>query len=319
MDTAAETTSRNVSSARDVPSTAKSSQRSSISTQSSSDFVSESPRQKVKSPVQPKSQNQRRSSSGSLNSANKSEKARRLSANQVVNELKKNDSFIDSSKNFSDSSSDSSSSESSKTSKSTDKARVPSSQSNASINKTKPDASKMSSRKSSSSSIAKVNSGEWLVKLFTSDLKGVSMEGTNSNVYIALIGYDNHECEKVWLSKQIASSKNKDLFEAGKCDEFLVSAPNVKKLKKIRIGIDNAGFGAGWHLQKVEIIDQRDGTRYLFECNKWLSKDEDDGAIERILIADDDDDSSSSTISLPSQDSIKKVKSKTPSVINSTK
>jgi hypothetical protein len=318
LDTAAETTSRDVSSARDVPSTAKSSQRSSISTQ---DFGGESPRQKVKSPVLAKSSNQRRSSSGSLNSANKSEKAKRLSANQVVNELKKNDSFIDSSKNFSDSSSDSSSSESSKASKLTDKGRVASRQSNASINKTKPDPSKMISRKSSSSSIAKVNNGEWLVKIFTSDLKGVSMEGTNSNVYIALIGYDNHECEKVWLSKQIATSKNKDLFEAGKCDEFLVSAPNVKKLKKIRIGIDNAGFGAGWHLQKVEIIDQRDSTRYLFECNKWLSKDEDDGAIERILIADDDDDddASSSTISSSSQDSIKKVKSKTPSIINSTK
>ena len=82
MDTAAETTSRDVSSARDVPSTAKSSQRSSISTQ---DFVSESPRQKVKSPVL-KSVNQRRSSSDSLNYV-QCEKARRLSANQVVNEL----------------------------------------------------------------------------------------------------------------------------------------------------------------------------------------------------------------------------------------
>jgi len=93
------------------------------------------------------------------------------------------------------------------------------------------------------------------------------MEGTNANVYIALIGYDNHEAEKVLLTNKIAKSKNKDLFEAGKCDEFLVAAPNVKKLKKIRIGLDNKGFGAGWHLEKVEVVDQRDGTRYFFECN----------------------------------------------------
>ena len=269
--------------------------------------------------MQLKSTNQRRSSSDSLNGATKAGKSKRLSANDVVNELKHTDSFVDSSKNFSADDSDDTSNESYKApTKLTDSARVSSRQSNASINKTKPDASKISSRKSSSNSIAKVNSGEWLVKIFTSDLKGVSMEGTDANVYIALIGYDNHECEKVWLSKQIAKSNNKDLFEAGKCDEFLVSAPNVKKLKKIRIGIDNTGFGAGWHLQKVEIIDQRDGTRYFFECNKWLSKDEDDGAVERILIADDDDDASS-TISSSSKESIKRVKSKTPSSVNSTK
>jgi hypothetical protein len=142
------------------------------------------------------------------------------------------------------------------------------------------------------------------------------MEGTNANVYIALICYDNHEAEKDCLTNKIAKSKNKDLFEAGKCDEFLVAAPNVKKLKKIRIGLDNKGFGAGWHLNKAEVVDQRDGTRYFFECNKWLSRDEDDGAIERVLIAGDDD-SDSSTLSSSSDSS--KSKSKNTSLANSIK
>ena len=79
------------------------------------------------------------------------------------------------------------------------------------------------------------------------------MEGTNANVYIALIGA-NREAEKVWLNKKIATSKNKDLFEAGQCDEFLVNAPNIRRITKIRIGIDNSGFGAGWHLDKVRFF-----------------------------------------------------------------
>ena len=155
------------------------------------------------------------------------------------------------------------------------------------------------------------------------------MEGSDANVYIALIG-ENQEAEKVWLSKQIAKSKNKNLFEAGQCDEFLIFAPNIKRLKKIRIGIDNTGFGAGWHLQKVECIDVGDGTRYLFECNRWLSKDEDDGKVERVLMADDDSVSESSIASSASSKSssstysdIEKPKSKNsslvPSKVNSTK
>ena len=143
--------------------------------------------------------------------------------------------------------------------------------------------------------------GEWLVKIYTSNLPGISMEGTDANVYIALIG-SNSEAEKVWLTKQIATSKNSDLFEAGACDQFLVVAPTIKKLKKIRIGIDNSGIGAGWHLKKVEVIDQSENTSYLFECNRWLSKSEDDGRVERVLYADDESlsDSNSSSSSYTS-------------------
>ena len=257
------------------------------------------------------------SSKNNYNNNNNNNKSKRLSANEVANELKKNDSFLEN--NFdTDDSSSANSTVSNKGPKLLTDARVASRQSNASINKTKPYSSKLSSRKSSTTSSTAL-SGDWLVKIYTSDLKGVSMEGTNANVYIALIGYDDHEAEKVWLTNKIAKSKNKDLFEAGKCDEFLVAAPNVKKLKKIRIGVDNTGFGAGWHLNKVEVVDQRDATRYFFECNKWLSRDEDDGAIERILIADDDDDDDNdSSITSSSSESIKS-KSKNTSLANSIK
>ena len=44
-------------------------------------------------------------------------------------------------------------------------------------------------------------------------------------------------------------------------------------------------MAAGWHLKEVLIESKTDGRRWLFECNRWLDKKEDDGKIERELIA----------------------------------
>lgn len=126
-------------------------------------------------------------------------------------------------------------------------------------------------------------SDEWIIKVYTSDLKNKLFEGTNANVYITLIGAKN-ETEKFWLDKSKVKSKNKNLFEAGNIDEFLVTSNiELDKLHQIRIGHDNTGFNSGWHLEKVEVINKNDNTLYLFLCNRWLSKDEDDGRIELVL------------------------------------
>jgi len=52
---------------------------------------------------------------------------------------------------------------------------------------------------------------------------------------------------------------------------------------RCRIGHDNAGGGGAWFLDKVEIDCPALGRKWLFPCNRWLSKDEDDGALEREL------------------------------------
>jgi len=114
-------------------------------------------------------------------------------------------------------------------------------------------------------------------------LNNKSFEGTTANVYINLIGAKN-ETEKFWLDKSKVRSNNKKLFEAGNIDEFLITSNiELDKLHQIRIGHDNTGFGSAWHLEKVEVINKNDSTLYLFVCNRWLSKDEDDGRIELIL------------------------------------
>ncbi len=65
---------------------------------------------------------------------------------------------------------------------------------------------------------------------------------------------------------------------------FEFTAPSVgKPMKKIRIGHDGAGLGAGWHLARVIVENLRTGECVTFECNRWFDKGEDDGAIERDL------------------------------------
>lgn len=143
----------------------------------------------------------------------------------------------------------------------------------------------------------------WLIKVYTSDLEGRKMEGTDANVYISLIGPNSNETGNLMLDKKLAKSNNKDLFEAGQRDEFtLTTLSDIQTLSKIRIGHDNKGLGSGWHLNKVEVVDLDTNKSYLFKCNRWFDKKEDDGKIERILDADksnDDDDDSDSVTPTP--------------------
>lgn len=59
-------------------------------------------------------------------------------------------------------------------------------------------------------------------------------------------------------------------------------------IEKIRIGHNNKGITAGWHLDKVEVRrlndDGETSTSYTFPCGRWLAKDEDDGSVVRELI-----------------------------------
>ena len=121
--------------------------------------------------------------------------------------------------------------------------------------------------------------------MFTSDLKRKSSEGTDAKVYIELVGSNNKVTERIWLDKNVSVSGNKNLFETGQCDEFLIKAKKLKNVVQVRIGHDNSGFGSGWHLNRVEIVNKSDSRLYEFPCNRWLAKDEDDKKIERTLDA----------------------------------
>ncbi|XP_071795423.1 lipoxygenase homology domain-containing protein 1-like [Asterias amurensis] len=139
------------------------------------------------------------------------------------------------------------------------------------------------SRRKSSTSLreeialeAKASMETYHVFVTTSDVRGA---GTDANVYIVLFG-ENDDTGQHFLK---ASKTNRDKFERGKTDEFIIEAVDIGEIQKIKIGHDNKGGFAGWKLDKVEIDAPSLGKKWFFPCGRWLDKGEDDGQIERIL------------------------------------
>ncbi|WAR01120.1 LOXH1-like protein, partial [Mya arenaria] len=123
------------------------------------------------------------------------------------------------------------------------------------------------------------------VRTLTSDL---SSAGTSANVYIQLYGRDIATQQKDLC---VSKLDRKDKFKRGQEDVFIVELEDVgEKIEKIRIGHDNSGIGSGWHLNMVKIRRLHESGKgsitYIFPCNRWLARDEDDFATERELVAE---------------------------------
>jgi hypothetical protein len=71
-------------------------------------------------------------------------------------------------------------------------------------------------------------------------------------------------------------------FERSKTDTFSLKLPSVGTVDKIRIGHNNKGPSPGWHLEKVEV--EVEGKTTEFMVQRWFSKTEDDGKIEREFV-----------------------------------
>jgi hypothetical protein len=84
--------------------------------------------------------------------------------------------------------------------------------------------------------------------------------------------------------RQLDNSENN--FERKQTDTFSLDCMDLGELKKIRIGHDGSGFGAGWFLDKVIIENTSNNEKWFFNCNRWLAADEDDKQIERELPAE---------------------------------
>lgn len=57
-------------------------------------------------------------------------------------------------------------------------------------------------------------------------------------------------------------------------DEFEIECPSIGELKRIRIGHNNKGVGAGWFLNKVIVDDLEKGKVSEFLADRWLAEDE---------------------------------------------
>jgi len=107
----------------------------------------------------------------------------------------------------------------------------------------------------------------------TGQLKG---SGTDARVYISLVG-NGGKLTKVRLDN------DKNNFETGRIDVFNLEAMDLGDLTSVTIQHDGTGIGSGWFLSYIFVSNENTKKRWMFPCNKWLDKHEDDGKTERTL------------------------------------
>jgi len=64
-------------------------------------------------------------------------------------------------------------------------------------------------------------------------------------------------------------------------DRFTIQSADLGPLFKVVVRHDNSSFSNNWFLDRIEVSDGRD--KFLFLCERWLSKSKDDKQIERTL------------------------------------
>nr|XP_020137923.1 lipoxygenase homology domain-containing protein 1 isoform X2 [Microcebus murinus] len=112
------------------------------------------------------------------------------------------------------------------------------------------------------------------VRVYTGDVIGA---GTDADVVINIFGEYGDTGER-------RLENEKDNFEKGAEDKFMLDAPDLGQLTKINIGHNNKGSSAGWFLAKIVIEDIGNKRKYDFPLNRWLALDEDDGKIQRDIL-----------------------------------
>uniref|UniRef100_A0A7N5JZM6 Lipoxygenase homology PLAT domains 1 n=1 Tax=Ailuropoda melanoleuca TaxID=9646 RepID=A0A7N5JZM6_AILME len=112
------------------------------------------------------------------------------------------------------------------------------------------------------------------VKVYTGD---VISAGTDADVFINIFGEYGDTGER-------RLENEKDNFERGAEDKFMLDAPDLGQLMKINVGHNNKGGSAGWFLSKIVIEDIGNKRKYDFPLNRWLALDEDDGKIQRDIL-----------------------------------
>ena len=86
--------------------------------------------------------------------------------------------------------------------------------------------------------------------------------GTDANVFIQIFGEDGD------TGRVMLDNPGRNDFETNQMDVFEFENRNVGRMAKIRIGHDNSGLGAAWHLDKVIVENQVTGESATFLCNK---------------------------------------------------
>ena len=66
-------------------------------------------------------------------------------------------------------------------------------------------------------------------------------------------------------------------------DVFTIEAADIGNPYKLKIRHDNSSFTTSWFLDRIDITDTETDRKYPFVCERWLSKNKEDGKIHRTL------------------------------------
>lgn len=102
--------------------------------------------------------------------------------------------------------------------------------------------------------------------------------GSDANAFITIYGRTGV------TAKLPLKSKKMPPYERGRTGTFILKAPCVGPIDKIRLQHDNSGRSPCWFVERVVVTDLKHRKwKYFFACGQWLSRDEGDGAISREL------------------------------------
>jgi hypothetical protein len=66
-----------------------------------------------------------------------------------------------------------------------------------------------------------------------------------------------------------------DRFERSAIDSLRVELEDIGSLKKVRVSHNNKGSRKDWFLDRIEMTNLVTQKLYVFDCQKWLSKNKD--------------------------------------------
>ncbi|VDI78620.1 Hypothetical predicted protein [Mytilus galloprovincialis] len=113
------------------------------------------------------------------------------------------------------------------------------------------------------------------IQVFTGSRKGA---GTTAKVSFILTG------EKEETSPRFLADEKRPVLQASNIDGFVMAVPkSLGKLTHLRIWHDNMGSNPPWYFSRMQIEDLQTGDKYFFVCENWLSLDDDDGLIDRMI------------------------------------
>nr|XP_006814608.1 PREDICTED: lipoxygenase homology domain-containing protein 1-like [Saccoglossus kowalevskii] len=84
----------------------------------------------------------------------------------------------------------------------------------------------------------------------------------------------------------LLGSARQQTFSPGNTDEFEIYTGKVGEIYKIRVGYDDDTKWDGWHLSQVRMRDRVTHEYLQFDCNRWMSRTDDDLDIVRELPAE---------------------------------